>query len=84
MSSRTANGSGAAASMKSIRCRRATSERNRQLMAEFEAGTTVHELAQKFELSEDRVRALLRDEKNRREASVKPFYRDFRRRRLVI
>jgi Mor family transcriptional regulator len=70
--------------MKPIRYRRATSERNRQLMAEFETGATVQELAAEFCLSEDRVRALLRDEKNRREASVESFYRDFRRKRLVL
>ena len=53
-------------------------------MAEFETGATVQELAAEFCLSEDRVRALLRDEKNRREASVESFYRDFRRKRLVL
>lgn len=84
MSNRASNGPGCSASMRPIRHRRATSERNRRLMAEFEAGTIVRELAAKFGVSEDRVRTLLRDEKNRREASVEPFYRDFRRKRLVL
>jgi Mor family transcriptional regulator len=72
MSGHAFNGPGCSANMKPIRHRRATSERNRQLMAEFEAGTIVQELAAKFGVSEDRVRALLRDEKNRREASADP------------
>ena len=52
--------------------------RNQGLIAEFEAGKPMDQLMAKYDLSENRVRAILADERNRRIASALPFYREFR------
>jgi hypothetical protein len=52
--------------------------RNQGLIAEFEAGQTIDQLMAKYDLSNNRVRAILADERNRRIASALPFYREFR------
>ena len=52
--------------------------RNQGLIAEFEAGQTIDQLMAKYDLSNNRVRAILTDERNRRIASALPFYREFR------
>jgi Mor family transcriptional regulator len=48
------------------------------LIAEFEAGQPIEQLAQKYQLSHKRVRAIIADEQNRRFVSTDPFYRRFR------
>jgi Mor family transcriptional regulator len=58
--------------------RRKKLTRNQGLIAEFEAGRTIDQLTAKYDLSENRVRAILADERNRRIASALPFYREFR------
>jgi Mor family transcriptional regulator len=55
-----------------------TSPRNRALIAEHEAGQPIEQLAQKYEISRKRVRAIIADEQNRRFVSTDPFYRRFR------
>jgi len=55
------------------------SDRNRRMMALFEAGKPIDELMICFELSKNRVCAILRDERNRRAASPDPFYRNLRK-----
>ena len=58
-----------------------TSDRNRQILADFEAGRTISQLCMDYELSDLRIRALLTDEKNRQALSPEPFYRELRRAR---
>jgi Mor family transcriptional regulator len=61
-----------------IRHRAAKNDRNRNMMALFEAGSSIEALMIWFGLSKNRVMAILRDEKNRRAASPDPFYRKLR------
>lgn len=61
-----------------LKHRATKSDRNRKLMALFEAGNPIEGLMVRFGLSKNRVMAILRDEKNRRAASTDPFYRKFR------
>lgn len=61
------------------RSRGIKSERNREIMVAFEAGQSIEELAATFTLTENRVRALLSDEKHRRVVSIDPYYCAFRR-----
>jgi Mor family transcriptional regulator len=61
-----------------LKHRATKSDRNRNLIALFEAGKSIRELMLKFGLSKNRVMAILRDERNRRAASTDPFYRNLR------
>ena len=61
-----------------LKHRATKSDRNRTLMALFEAGKSIKDLMVRFGLSKNRVMAILRDEKNRRAASPDPFYRSLR------
>jgi len=61
-----------------IRHRAAKNDRNRNMMAQFEAGNSIETLMTWYGLSKNRVMAILRDEKNRRAASTDPFYRNLR------
>ena len=61
-----------------IRHRAAKNDRNRKMIALFEAGNSIEALMTWYGLSKNRVMAILRDEKNRRAASTDPFYRAFR------
>lgn len=58
--------------------RRRTLARNREIFAAFQAGQSVEGLAEQHDLSVERVRALLTDEKNRLRFSSEPFYRALR------
>ena len=55
-----------------------TEERNRKMLAAFEAGRTVQELSQDYGLSVASVSPILTGERHRREISPQPFYREFR------
>jgi len=55
-----------------------TAERNRALMAAYEAGEGVEQLVECYGISPKRVRAIIADEQNRRRVSREPFYRNFR------
>ena len=61
-----------------LKHRATKSDRNRTLIALFEAGKSVKDLMVRFGLSKNRVMAILRDERNRRAASTDPFYRNLR------
>jgi Mor family transcriptional regulator len=56
--------------------------RNRDMLAAFEAGATVEQLAAEHGLSRNRVRAVLNDERHRQAISPTPFYRKLRQARL--
>lgn len=49
-------------------------DRNRQMLADFEAGHSLEQLGAAHDLTHVRVRAVLADEKNRRRVSPDPFY----------
>jgi Mor family transcriptional regulator len=53
-------------------------KRNRDILASFEAGATVEQLAREHGLTTGRVRAVLNDERHRQAISPKPFYRKIR------
>lgn len=55
-----------------------TSVRNWALIAAYEAGEEIEKLAQIYDISAKRVRAIIADEQNRRRVSREPFYRNFR------
>ena len=57
-----------------------TDVRNRKMMAAFDDGRTIAQLAHDYRLSEDRVRTVLAAEKHRRLVSPHPFYRELRAR----
>jgi len=56
------------------------SERNRQMLAAYEAGRTVEQLAQDYGLSIASISSILTGERHRRRESPEPFYRDLRQR----
>jgi len=58
--------------------RRGKTTRNRELMARYKAGDPIELLMIRYRLSENRVRAILSDERNRRLTSTDPFYRNMR------
>ena len=53
-------------------------DRNRRMLAEFEAGQSLEQLSADHALTRPRIRAVLTDEKNRRSVSPDPFYRSLR------
>ncbi len=55
-----------------------TSARNRALMAAYETGGRIEQLARQHGISQKRVRAIIADEQNRRRVSREPFYCNFR------
>ena len=61
-----------------LKHRAAKNDRNRNMMALFEAGNSIEALMELHGLSKNRVMAILRDERNRRAASTDPFYRNLR------
>jgi Mor family transcriptional regulator len=54
-------------------------DRNRHMMADFEAGHSLEQLGTDHALTTLRVLAVLTDEKHRRRVSPDPFYRSLRR-----
>ena len=54
------------------------SDRNRRMFTAFAQGRTLEQLGEEHALTCQRVRAVLVDEKNRRNHSVEPFYRSLR------
>jgi Mor family transcriptional regulator len=55
-----------------------TSTRNRALIAAYEVGERIEQLAHRYGISGKRVRAIIADEQNRRRVGREPFYRAFR------
>jgi hypothetical protein len=55
-----------------------TVERNREILAAFEAGISAEGLARQYGLSDQHVRAVLTNERNKRIFSPEPFYRALR------
>ena len=53
-------------------------ERNREMLAAYEAGRTIQQLAQDFGLSKDSIGSILTGERHRRKLSPDPYYRAFR------
>jgi len=58
---------------------RRTISRNREIFSRFKAGTNVESLAEQYGLTAQRIRALLIDERHRRNLSPELFYRAKRR-----
>jgi len=56
-----------------------TTSRNREIFSRFKAGTNVESLAEQYGLTAQRIRALLIDERHRRNLSPELFYRAKRR-----
>ena len=54
-------------------------DRNRRMLADFEAGHSLERLGTDHALTSSRVLAVLTDEKHRRSVSPDPFYRSLRR-----
>jgi len=54
-------------------------DRNRRMMADFEAGHSLEQLGADHALTALRVLAVLTDERHRRNVSPDPFYRSLRR-----
>jgi Mor family transcriptional regulator len=52
--------------------------RNRELKKLFDEGCVIEDLMVRYNLSRNRIRALLADEKNRRASSPDPYYRNKR------
>jgi len=57
---------------------RRTANRNREILAGFEAGLSVEALGERHGLTLARIRTILIDEKHRRNLSPEPFYRVLR------
>jgi DNA-directed RNA polymerase sigma subunit (sigma70/sigma32) len=53
-------------------------DRNRRMLADFEAGHSLEQVGGAHGLTRARVRAILTDEKNRRSLSPASFYRSLR------
>lgn len=53
-------------------------KRNRDILASFEAGATVEQLAEAHGVSSGRIRAILNDERHRHAVSPSSFYRKLR------
>ena len=54
-------------------------DRNRRMLADFEAGHSLERLGADHALTSSRVLAVLTDEKHRRQVSPDPFYSSLRR-----
>jgi hypothetical protein len=59
--------------------RRRQFERDRAILIAFEAGRTLKQLAEDYELKVDRVNTIMIAERHRRVISPEPFYRGLRR-----
>jgi Mor family transcriptional regulator len=57
--------------------------RDHQILVAFLAGRTVEQLAQDYEITNSRIRDILKDERGRCNYSPEPFYRDIRLRQLL-
>jgi Mor family transcriptional regulator len=55
-----------------------TSDRNREIFAAFENGSSVAQLSEDYDLAGSRVRAILISESHKRIVSLEPFYRSLR------
>ena len=55
-----------------------TVERNREILAAFEAGRSIESLCNQCGLTDLRLRRVLTDERNNRRVSPDPFYRAIR------
>ena len=55
-----------------------TKDRNRQIHTAFEAGRSREELAQDYTLTPQHIRAIINNEKHRRDVSTEKFYKSFR------
>ena len=55
-----------------------TLDRNREIFAAFENGLSVEQLAEAYDLTCGRVRAVLISERHKRTVSLEPFYRTLR------
>jgi Mor family transcriptional regulator len=55
-----------------------TSDRNREIFTAFENGRSVAQLAEDYDLTCGRVRAILISESHKRIVSLEPFYRSLR------
>ena len=53
-------------------------ERNREMLAAYEAGRTIQQLAQDYGLSETSIGSILTGERHKRALSPDPYYRAFR------
>ena len=53
-------------------------ERNRKMLAAYEAGRTVQQLAREYGLSETSIGSILTGERHRRAVSPDPYYRALR------
>jgi Mor family transcriptional regulator len=53
-------------------------QRDREILAAFEAGRSVESLCDQYGLSDSRLRRVLTDERNNRRVSPEPFYRAIR------
>ena len=54
-------------------------ERDRQILAAFEAGKSIEELSQVHGLTSKRITAILTTERHKRTVSMDPFYRSIRK-----
>ena len=54
------------------------SERNREMLAAYEAGRTVKQLSEDYGLSRASIGSILTGERHRRRLSSEPFYRSLR------
>ena len=53
-------------------------ERNREMLAAYEAGRTIEQLAQDYGLSDASIGSILTGERHRRKLSPDPYYRALR------
>jgi Mor family transcriptional regulator len=58
--------------------RRTTAFRNCEIFDAFKTGKSIETLAEQYDLTIPRVRAVVREENNRRSFSPEPFYRALR------
>jgi len=61
-----------------------TVERNREILAAFEAGQSIGSLGRQYGLGDQHIRALLTNERNKRIVSPEPFYRAIRRSKAAL
>jgi hypothetical protein len=62
-----------------ILLRKLNTDRNREILLAFEAGSSPEQLSEVYAISATRVREILYEEKHRRNHSPDPFYRQLRR-----
>lgn len=55
-----------------------TAERNREMLAAYEAGRTIQQLSEDYRLSVASIGSILTGERHKREISPDPFYRALR------